>query len=263
MLENLLLWAVPRAPFFGIVGAAIILASWMVTNTISKRLASAKGTLDRLAAEDSLRQRLVSIQRRYREMKATLTRVDLMLSEMNPRSLFSTFPQTTQENSRNIYALLQTAETSFFEHEDLQEILLASEKLSRIKGLPVAIARKLKIANEEARHLLQEYDNIVKTWDEQRRRSIDLIRQGNTDSAIFEEATTDFISAAFPLHERFSTMRQHLLILYGRALGHFEKRYQHLNNLHTISEWASWLFYVLGTSVAILGKWLEIQAKQS
>jgi hypothetical protein len=257
MKERLLSWASSRAPFFGIAGAAIVLLSWMVTNTIANRLASAKAALDRVTTEDSLQQRLSSIRRGYREIKGTLSRVDLLLSEMRPESIFSTFPAGTGDARRTTYALLQSAETSFFEHEDLQETLFAARRLMAAGELPSALNRDLSREIDKAEDLLGAFAKTSAEWDQQRRQAIDLIKAGQSDSDLFQRATGDFIKAALPLQERSVEQREALLKLHGRVLGALSTRHNRLSVAHYIAERLSWLLYVIGTGIAILGKWLE------
>jgi hypothetical protein len=261
MREHFLSWASSRAPFFGIAGAAVVLLSWMVTNTIANRLASAKAALGQVTAEDSLQQRLSSIRRGYREIKGTLSRIDLLLSEMRPESIFSTFPAGTGDAGRTTYALLQSAETSFFEHEDLQETVFAARSLMAVGELSAALIRDLSLAIEKAEDLLEAYAKPMAEWDQQRRQAIDLIKAGKTDSDLFQRATAEFIKAALPLHERFVEEREALLKLHGRVLGEIATRHNRLRVAHYIAERVSWLLYVFGTGIAILGKWLETTSK--
>jgi hypothetical protein len=261
MKEQFLTWASGHTPFFGIAGAAVVLLSWLVTNTIANRLASTKTSLGQVTAEDSLQQRLSSIRRKNREIKSTLSRVDLLLSEMRPESIFSTFPAGIGDTGRTTYALLQSAETSFFEHEDLQEIVFSTRKLMAAGELSDALVRDLSMSMDEAEDLLTTYATTTEEWDQQRRQAIDLIKAGKTDSDLFQRATSEFIKAAVPLHERFIEQREVLLKFQGRILHEISARYNRLSVAHYFAERFSWFLYVFGAGIIILGKWLETVQK--
>jgi hypothetical protein len=257
-MTELLSWGISKAPYFGIVGAAIALGSWAITNMIADRLRSAKSAHERAATIDELRQRLGAIRRGYREVKATVSRLDLMISEINPASIFSVFPKDSDQESRRTYALLQTAEPSFFEHEDLQEIILAVEKLSSTTEIPRNLATEVDKAVGDSKQLLAKYRTASRVWDEERRRSIELIKSGQVDNTLFQRATSEYVKAAAPLHDQFNEHRQRLLPLYGRIEGHLESRLKRLRRAHRFWERASWFLYALGASLAIAGKWIEL-----
>jgi hypothetical protein len=214
-----------------------------------------------VTVDDDLRQRLSSLRRGYREIKATLSRIDLLVSEMRPGSIFSTFPVAVADAHRTTYALLQTAETHFFSHEDLQDVVLAVRRFAPSSDLPASLKRDLQRALHDAEALLKGYTEAISHWDEKRRKSIELIKSGQTDPLLFQEATSDFIKAGVPLHERFVEQRENLMKLYGRTLAVLSRRHNRLKVAHRVFERASWFLYVLGTGLAIFGKWLEAGIK--
>jgi hypothetical protein len=82
-------WARAHASLVTAVGGIIVFFSWLVTNTISNRLAATRSAVDRTTADDDMVQRLDRLRRGYREIKAVVSRLDILMSELNPTSSFS------------------------------------------------------------------------------------------------------------------------------------------------------------------------------
>src|SRR5207244_277579 len=106
------------------------------------------------------------------------------------------------------------------------------------------------------------YDSAVRVWDENRKKSIELIKGGQIDQSLlqqgvsdFQRATSEYIKTAAPLHERFVEQRERLAKLHGQILQHLSGRLERLKSAHQISEKTSWVLYAVGTSLVILGKW--------
>jgi hypothetical protein len=137
-------WARAHASLVTAVGGIIVFFSWVVTNTISNRLAATRSAVDRTTADDMV-QRLDRLRRGYREIKAVVSRLDILMSELNPTSSFSSLGHdpTTNARLRETAALLQTAQTSFFEHEDLQELVHAVDRLASTQELPAPLRTRL------------------------------------------------------------------------------------------------------------------------
>jgi hypothetical protein len=235
-------WARAHSALVTAVGAVVAFLSWLVTNTISSRLAATRAALDRATTDDSLLQRLDRLRRGYREVSATLRRLDLMMSELNPTSIFSTFPKGSDqtEHLRHTYGLLQTVETAFFEHEDLQELLSAVDRLAGTQELPSSMRVTLAQATTDARATLTQFQGLLEDWDKKRRRSIELLQSGQQDHNLFQQATSQFLTDALPVHERLIAHRERLLPLHGRTLSLLVDRLNRLQRAHKISESASW-----------------------
>lgn len=255
-------WSAPHGAYFGIVGAAVVLASWAVTNTISIRLVSARAALDRAATEDRLGQRLERMRRADRESKATLSRLDLMISEAHPDSIFSTFPPRSGEDGRRTYALLVAADTHFIEHESLQEAIYAVEVLQASGGVPEGLRQEVTAAVEPARETLLLYNDATTRWDQLRRRSIDLIKTGKANPVLFQKATAHYIQAVVPLQERSIKQREALLRAHSKFMEHLTQRLNRLSSINENFQVISWLLYALGSCLAIFGKWLETHEKK-
>lgn len=265
ILESLLtsFWEFLRqyANYLDIVGGAIILLSWVISNTIYNRLKEATATLQRASSERNLEQALESIRRKYRETKATLSRVDLMLSEMRPDSNFSTFPKHLPNQAEHIqtYALMQTAETGFFEHEDLQSTIALVDSLSNQQGISKALAIRTNNILNSSRDIMKKFELEVQKWDASRKENIRAIESGSSkDTDILRLATQEFIKAGFPLQVESTKLRGELLNLYSDLLNHHLSRMNKLKKLNSWYEKIAWFFYVLGTIVVILGKALKL-----
>lgn len=259
----------PRAAYFGILSAVIVLASWVISNTISTRLAATRSALNQASNEDALRQRLESIRRGYREIKAPLSRVDLMLSEANPDSIFSTFPRSIRDSKEhmNTYALLTTAETHFFAHDVLQEEVYSIRRLTDLSDLPSDLSQEAQNALRSADLILQQYSVALERWDAEKKKAVELVKRGNASdlNAFFESfgrATQEYINTAAPLQEQSMQQSEKLVRVRAEILYHLTGRLNRLKTFNGRFEVISWILYALGTVLAILGKWLEVQEKR-
>jgi hypothetical protein len=147
------------------------------------------------------------------------------------------------------------------QHEDLQEIVSAARKLASTDDIPRHIATELEVAVRAADGLLGSYNTASRVWDEQRRRAIEMTKVGQNGTELFQQATEEYIKSAAPFQERFISEHEQLLKLHGQALGYLRKKLNRLKRASRISENSSWGLYALGTSLAIVGKWLETTQK--
>jgi hypothetical protein len=255
-------WARAHSAVVTALGAMVLFLSWLVTNTLSNRLAATRAALDRATTDDSLMQRLDRLRRSYREVKATLARLDLLMSELNPTSNFSAFPKDSEaaEQMRQTHGLLQVAEASFFEHEDMQELLFALDRLAATQELPASTRAHLDLATAEARKTLARSERLLNDWDKTRRRSIELLKRGQGDGDLFQQATSEFVRKAHSVTQRLIAQREQLLPLHGNALSVLVDRLNRLQHAHRVSESASWWLYAVGTLLVVTGNWLGGQS---
>lgn len=250
------------AGFFEALGAVVIFLSWIVTNTISNRLASTRAAVDQATSGDDVRQRLATLRRGYREMKATLTRVDLMASELNPESIFSAIRGESSSQLRQSYGLVLAARESMFEHEDLQDAAFGLRSVAFADDLPTALKAEISTALQASDRIVEESMALIRTWEEARQQAELALRPGRTEDGMkmLQAATNTYIQAAAPLQQRSIAQRLQLLDLHGRALGFLVNRLNRLRAAHRISETLSWYLYASGTCLVLLGTWLRVSS---
>lgn len=248
------------AAILEVLGAVIVFMSWIVTNTIASRLGAAKSQVDRVTSDDELRQRLASLRRGYREVKATLTRLDLLASELNSSSVFSI--TGGQNELRDAYALTLTAQTSFFEHEDLQDATFSLRSVASAEELPQTLHREINDALGEAERLVDACRTALSAWDGKRRAAEAAMMSGGTVEVFgaIQKATEEYIQKATPLMTRAIAHREELYEVHGRALEHLVQRLNRLRRLHKTSENLSWYLYAIGTVLVLAGNWMTATA---
>lgn len=261
--DNFRIWLNPRSEYLGVVGACIVLISWTISNTIYSRFTETRMTLDRVTTEIAQDQRIQTLRRGNREIKATLSRIDFMLSEAYPNSSFSVLKEhlRNSEERKNMFLQLTVADTHFFEHEDLAFQINSISRLTPSTNLPISLVNESVLALNSAELTLNDYNNARNKLEEKRKKSIELLRSGDLDNKLYREALKIFILEVVPLQIKSTEHREILRKLERTILSHITKEVNFLKTLNKFMEIFAWILYAFGVGVAIFGKWLEANKK--
>jgi len=250
------------------MGALIILLSWIVTTTIAGRLQRLTQSLGEWTTRDELRTELSRLNRGYREVKATLDRLDSLASELRPSSIFSKFGSgAIRADLQEQYALTQSLANSFIEHVSIQDELRSCRELASVGRLDATLTRELLQEVDVATATVDSFNQRLHVWDRSRATASELMTRspgpGTTvdpSQALedFRVATAAFVREGAALTEQIIEHRVNLEAIRSRALTALFSKLNRLRRAAKVSERFAWILYLAGSAMVVGGQLADL-----
>lgn len=246
--------------YFGLAAALLIFFSWMFSSFLSEDYASKKAELDSILNDKFLNESLAVINTELFKQQNALQ----LIQSINLRKDSGSESATKLSSLTSNYKVAESKATNVANHARTSEFL---SRLSARYTLPHALADRidknqanLAALNNELGELRKEYSKLLGKKFGTSVRASDLTEDDiMAFNALQDPIITKMNDAIFrsgPLQKQVANLNQ-------EVYAHFRDEVSTAKLMAEFAKWGAVVFYILGTTLAIRGKMMEIKSKSS
>jgi hypothetical protein len=246
--------------FFGVIAALIIFASWLISNTFVSRLEADTRAMDAVRNEQTLFQQFSSLSSDQRTLIKSSTRIEIRLRELYANLIRHSGSVEMKLNS----AIAELKWIDDFQ-SDVNDLSRSAQRLGELADripLQQTTRQDVNSSVEKAKALAKQFQAERDNFKEEERKLIASFKAGT--NAMTDEESDSYTSLINSHSEKVEGVLNKYEDINSEILSKYEEIYRqslgrrrYSAQLANLSGWIAYVFYALGTAIAVYGKWLE------